>query len=144
MYKKRENKTFIVGKSFTKPSKTDQSFKKECDVNHIMSRFAKTGEITHLRRQQGVYADITNLKGLQESAEQLHTVREIFNELPSELREKLDNNPLNFIDYLQDPKNLEEATKYGFFEKPNTEIQQQKNDDQTTIKITDSQKPIEA
>jgi hypothetical protein len=44
-----------------------------------------------------------------------------FMTLPAELRYKFNNDPQNFISYLQDPKNDEEAIKYGFKVKRQTE-----------------------
>lgn len=98
---------------YTKPSKTDQSQKKECDVNSIMRKFRKTGQITHLSQRQGVYADVSQIPDLMGAMEQISFVQSAFDALPSELRFKLQNKPENLVDYLNDPKNDEEAIKYG-------------------------------
>lgn len=99
------------------PSKTDQSFEKECDVNEIMSRYMKTGEITHLARRQGVFADVSEMKDLMGAFSMVERAADAFSVLPAALREKLGNDPANFAGWLQDPSNHDEAIKFGLLER---------------------------
>lgn len=48
------------------PSKTDQSQKKEADVNNIMAKYIKTGIVNHLNRTPGQYADTSQFIGMFE------------------------------------------------------------------------------
>lgn len=43
-------------------SKTQQSHKKSCDVNHIIDRFDRTGQLPNPVRQ-GMYGDVSMLNG---------------------------------------------------------------------------------
>lgn len=95
------------------PSKTDQSQAPACDVNNIMAKYKKTGQITHLARKQGVYADVSQISDLQTAIEQVQSANNAFMSIPAELRAKLNNDPVKFIEYLQDPSNDEESIKYG-------------------------------
>lgn len=97
----------------TESSMTDQSFKKDCDVNTVIARFKKTGQITHLARTQGVYADLSETKDLLSSIMEVQRANDAFMTLPSQLRAKLNNSPADFIEWINDPKNDEEAIKYG-------------------------------
>lgn len=97
----------------TEPTKTDQSFRKDCDVNTIISKFKKTGQITHLARNQGVYADLSTVTDLLSSLNQVKQAEEAFMTIPSELRYRLNNSPAEFVEWINDPKNNEEAIKYG-------------------------------
>ncbi len=121
---------------FTENSETDQSFKDECNVNIIIAKFRKTGQITHLAKSQGTYADVSEIPDLLGAYEQVRLAEQAFATVPAELRKKLDNDPQKFIEFLNDPKNNEEAVKYGLKDK----IPQ--NDDKTTKKeSTSSQNP---
>ena len=44
-------------------SRTDTSFGNDTDVNNIVARFARTGEMTHVNQQQPHYADVTAMQG---------------------------------------------------------------------------------
>lgn len=102
------------------PSKTDQSFKKECDVNEIMRKYLKTGQMAHLRGMQGTYADVSEIGDLQECVQKVQLAQEAFNSLPATLRNKLNNDPSKFIEYLNDPKNVDEAVELGLMVRKNT------------------------
>jgi len=98
--------------------RTDQSFKKDCDVNEIMRKFIKTGQINHLKTNQGVYADVSEFGDLTDSVLRIQKAKEAFEALPASLRKTLGNQLLNLIDYLQDPSNDEEAIKLGLKNRP--------------------------
>lgn len=99
------------------PSKTDQSFAQECDVNNIMQKYIRTGQITHVARRAGVYADVSGITDLMGAFSAVERASDAFMTLPASLREKLQNDPANFVSYLQDPANREEAIEYGLFER---------------------------
>lgn len=115
--KPRKNGTKRVYTENKLHSKTDQSFKKECDVNNIVKQYAKTGQITHLARTQGVFADLSNVDDLLSSYDDIKQAESAFLKVPAELRKKLHNDPNNLISYLQDPKNDLEAIQYGLKDK---------------------------
>jgi len=109
----RPNGTKRVSTVNTEPSKTDQQWKKSCDVNEIVTRYKKTGQLNHVRANQGTYADVSQIPDLLTSLLQVKKAEEAFLTVPAELRKKLDNDPVQFIEYLQDPKNDDEARKFG-------------------------------
>lgn len=114
----RANGTKRVYTKNEEPSKTDKSWKKDCDVNEIVRRFNKTGQITHLRNTQGVYADVSEITDLKTALETVQNAQNAFDSLPAELRKKFDNDPQKMIEYLQDPKNNDEAYKLGLKSRP--------------------------
>lgn len=93
------------------PSMTDQQWKDDCDVNYIMARYIKTGHLTHLQKKPGMYADLTAITDLVGAYQDIAQAEEAFSKLPSRLRNKFDNDPVKLVEYLKDPKNLEEAIK---------------------------------
>lgn len=107
------------------PSITDQSYKKECDVNHIINKFMKTGQITHLARQSGIYADVSNITDLQDSLSKIQLAQEALGSLPAKLRDRFQNDPQKMIDFINDPKNTEECIQYGL--KTRTQVSEETN-----------------
>lgn len=81
--------------------RTRQSFKDECDVNKIISRFETTGVIQHLQQVQGRYADVSHVGSFHEAMNLVRTVRSEFDTLPASLRAKFDNDPAQFLDVVQ-------------------------------------------
>lgn len=98
---------------FTEPSMTQQQFKDEVDVNKIIAKFKKTGQISHLSNRTGTYGDFSEIPDYQQMLHTIMDANEKFAQLPSQLREKFSNDPQNLINYLQDPKNTEESIKLG-------------------------------
>ncbi len=87
--------------------RTKQSFKDECDIQKIMARADKAGTISHLEKFQGVYADFSDFD-FQLQTQQLTRGREIFDELPAELRQEFGQSPAKFFAYVNDPANKDE------------------------------------
>lgn len=95
------------------PSKTDASQANECDPNYIMKKFRKTGTITHLAKGIGSYQDVSNIPDLHLAMTQVSQAQQAFDALPSELRRRFGNSPVEMIHFLQDPNNDQEAIKLG-------------------------------
>lgn len=118
----RKNGSLRIQSINLEPSKTDQSFAKDCDVNEIIKKFTKSGQLTHLARKEGIYADVSQIQDLLGSYETVNLAHEAMQSLPSQLRAKLENDPAKLIEYLNDPKNDEEAIKLGLKSMPETPI----------------------
>ncbi len=84
--------------------RTKQCHADECDINKIMARFDKTGTISHLAKHEGSYADYSDFDFLEHST-QLTRGREIFDDLPAEIRREFGQNPQAFFEYVNDPAN---------------------------------------
>jgi len=104
--------------TFSRPTMAKQSFKAECDINTIMSQYQKTGLITHVREVQGAYGDFSNVEGYQLSLNQVIAAQEAFDQLPAAMRKRFGNQPSQLMQFLEDPRNLEEAAKLGLVEPP--------------------------
>lgn len=120
-------KRTVVTTINNEPSKTKSEFKEQCDVHRIMNQLKQGRAITHVARGQGMYQDVSEIPDLLQAYEKVSLAQDAFMTLPSELRKKLENDPTKLPSYLQDPKNNEEAIKYGLKEKL------PQNDDKTTI-----------
>jgi len=96
----------------TIPSKTQQQFAEAADVNYIMSR-AQRGIAPTLTSKKGIYADLTGVGDYREMLEKTRRAGEAFNSLDPFLRAKFSNDPQKLLEFLSDPKNLEEAKSLG-------------------------------
>lgn len=114
----RPDGTRRVSTQNNEPSKTDQQFKKECDVNYIMAQARKGVMTSHVRNSKGVYADVSQIPDLLECMEIMTTAQQDFDKLPAEVRKRFGNSPVELVDFLNDKNNDEEAIKMGFKEKP--------------------------
>ena len=106
------------GITFTEPSRTQQQFAEECDINIILDKFNATGVMSHVSSMQPVYADVTGYGDLAECFRKVENAQAAFDALPSKLRAELDNDPRNLVPYITNPANKERCIEYGIFNKP--------------------------
>lgn len=109
----RKNGTRRVYTENNEPSKTDQQFKEDCDVNTIMDRFLKTGQVSHLAKNQGLYADVSSAPDFQEAMEITSKANQAFEALPARVRERFGNSPIAMLAFLDNPENDKEAIALG-------------------------------
>ena len=110
---KRSNGTIRVTTKNIEPSRTDTSFKAQCDVNNIISKWKKTGQINHLNTNQGQYADYSDLPDLQTALTTVIQATKTFEQLPANVRKYFSNDPVEMYNFLQDPQNDSEAIRLG-------------------------------
>jgi len=92
--------------------RTKQAFKRECDINHIMAHFKKTGVVDFVNKNAPRYQDVTGLDYLEAMQTVTHA-QSLFNELPSQLRAQFENDPALFLDFVSDPENTPEMARLG-------------------------------
>ncbi len=85
--------------------KTKQSFAKECDINNIMSRYEKTGAMSHLTKYEGRYGDYATSMDLHEYMQEMGKTQDMFDDLPKEIKREFGQDPGKFIDFVQNPEN---------------------------------------
>ncbi|QCQ85003.1 internal scaffolding protein [Blackfly microvirus SF02] len=103
-------------KKWEKPvTRVKQSFVKECDINSIMKQYSLTGQINHIssKASQGAYLDLPDDTDFQSSMEIIKQGENAFATLPSYTRDRFGNNAENFLAFMADPRNAEEAIKLG-------------------------------
>ena len=113
-----------VGITFEEPSLTKKSFANECDINKILKKYQKTGAIDHLNKNEVSYGFATS-DDFTASMEIVQRGQTMFEELPSSIRTKFENDPAQFLDFVQDENNLEEMQELGLANKTTSnEIEQ--------------------
>lgn len=96
-----------------KPSVTKQSFAKQCDINHIMARYRKTGLVDHVSQFKGDYSDLTDVPSYQEAMNKIILAKDCFSSLPSDIRKHFDNDPAQFLAFVSDPNNVDAMVEMG-------------------------------
>lgn len=108
-----------VQKIFTKPSKTQQSFKDECDLGKTIRKFARSADgRLSLAKAYGfaeglVFDDHSSVPSLQSAYDIVSQANSSFEALPAILRKRFDNDPIRFVEFVNDPKNLDACRELG-------------------------------
>lgn len=95
---------------------TVQANKDEVDINKIVARMAK-GQSFPIVNGDPFYGDVSEFNGLQDAIMKVQEAEELFMQYPAELRERFENNSVNFVEFMEDPDNTEEAIKLGLAQK---------------------------
>jgi len=103
---------------FSKPSRTHQSMRDECDVNFILRKWAKTGLISHVSSKPPKFGSFDNVVDYQSACNQVIAADAAFMALPSRLRERFSNDPHKLLLFINDPINRDEAVRLGLFKAP--------------------------
>lgn len=114
-----DNKPPRFDQTFKEPSMTKQSFAGECDVNNIMAKYVQTGIPPELR-SSGIYGDFSSLPDYQQAQNIMVQASEQFENLPSHIRERFQNDPEKMIEFCSDEKNRDELIKLGMIDAPIT------------------------
>lgn len=97
----------------TEVTRTQQSFRDECDINRIMAKHRKTGELTHLAQRDPQYGDFSAGLDYQEASNRVLAAQADFDSLSANIRQRMQNSPQVLLDFMADPNNLEEARELG-------------------------------
>ena len=91
---------------------TEQSHKRETDINYILEDYKRTGFMKHAKENQGRYDDIS-VQDFQDAMFKVTEAQNMFNELPGGIRKEFDNNPARFLDFVQNPDNAQKLVDMG-------------------------------
>lgn len=95
-----------------KASVVVQSEKDNTDINVIVRRFGVTGQVpVSLRTPE--YGDFSGVFDFQTAMNVVREAQENFAELPAALRRRFHDNPQEFLEFVNNKDNLDEARKLG-------------------------------
>lgn len=103
-------------------SMAKQSFRDECDINTIMAKYQKSGIVTHLAAHQGRYGDFIDAPTYHQAMNAIVAAQDAFMSLPAAIRARFDNDPANFLDFAQDPENIDELREMGLAHPASDEV----------------------
>lgn len=95
------------------PSLAIQSAQNECDINFIVKRFTKTGQLTHIREGLMEFRDMSGIPDLHEAMTIVADANSLFQELPAEIRAACGHDASNFIAYVDDEENHDQCVEWG-------------------------------
>lgn len=111
------------------PSRTKQAFKDECDINKIMQRFKKVQGVDYLTQYNAVaggqFGDFSNVTDYRTAIDQVRVAQGVFDQLPSAVRYRFQNDPALFLDFVDNPANKQEMIDMGLIDKPVESVAQQ-------------------
>ncbi|AXH74124.1 MAG: internal scaffolding protein [Microviridae sp.] len=90
-----------------------QSFKEECDVNFIVNNLDTNGFLDTSRGSMPQFVDATLYTDFHEAQNIVASGTQIFEALPADVRFRFHNDPGEFMDFVADPDNTQEAIKMG-------------------------------
>ena len=99
------------------PTMAQQQFREECDINTIMERFGRTGElIAPVRMPQ--YGDFDGVNDYHSAMNAIVEAQSAFDQLPAKLRARFSNDPAEFVEFCTNEENRDEAIRLGLVQAP--------------------------
>lgn len=92
---------------------TVQGDRDDADINKIINRFQKSGQLPPTFRGEPFYGDVSEFGDLQDSLMKINEANELFMSYPATIRERFENDPAKLIDFLADDNNRKEAEELG-------------------------------
>lgn len=108
----RKNGTISVETINTEPTLTQQQFKEQCDINNIIKNYTQTGELP-LSKKVGQFLDVSNVQDYHSALTTVFEAQKAFDNLPSNIRSRFENDPNQLIAFIEDDANHEEALSLG-------------------------------
>lgn len=94
------------------PTRTQQQFKDECDINNIAKNFGLTGRMpTNVRMP--MFGDFTDVDDYASALNAARRAAHSFMQMPAAVRERFGNDPQGFLEFCSNPANAEEAKSLG-------------------------------
>lgn len=95
---------------------TEQGHKKECDINHIIAKYDRTGLISHISKFEGQFGDVTG-PDFKDAMDLVTRSQAMFNQLPVDIRNYFDNSPEKLLGFMDNPDNRSKAEELGLIDK---------------------------
>lgn len=95
------------------PGLTEQSHKKSCDIHVILRNAERTGVMDHVSRFKGTYMDMPSGVDFHEAQNILASATQMFESVPAEIRKRFNNDPAEYLDFMQDENNRDKMVALG-------------------------------
>jgi phage internal scaffolding protein len=104
------------------PVLTEQSHKKEVDINNIVRKHGMD-LIRKVAAMQEFEFDMNPHNDFQEMMNAMIKAKESFSSIPSEIRKQFDNDPAAFMDFVRNEENQQQLIDWGLANAPEPEPQ---------------------
>lgn len=92
---------------------TQQHQAEEADINNIIARFVRTGEMPSVSTRVPLNEDVSEYGTYHEVLSAMKSAQARFYELPEAIRARFGDNPEELMQFLDEDENREEAEKLG-------------------------------
>lgn len=103
-----------IQQEFKLPSRTEQSYKDECDIEFIISNFVKTGIDPREGRKMS-FVDCTQVKDFNDAQNLIAETKSMFYSLPPEIRDEFQTVD-GYLEYVSNPANLKDCYERGIID----------------------------
>jgi len=93
--------------------RVEQAHKEECDINAIVARFTKTGQLPALIKQNPQYGDFSQPQDYMQAMNTVVHAKTQFEALSAKVRERFNNDPQKFLEFATNPANAKEMVDLG-------------------------------
>lgn len=97
-------------------SKTEQAHKKECDINNIIRKYDKAGLILQSQEFEDQVGNVTGVD-FKTAMDLVTRSQQNFEKFPSHIRKRFKNSPEEFLKFMDDSNNRDEAIKLGLIKR---------------------------
>lgn len=96
-------------------NRTDQSAKDDADINKVIARYGINEVVRSSKEAMAQYGDVSDVPSYQESLNLVNYAHEQFAALPSTVRDRFDNSPVKFMEFMHSDKKsaIEESYELG-------------------------------
>lgn len=118
------------------PSLTQQHFKDHTDIKILIDRYRSSDQIPYTMDKPPQYGDFVT-GDFTEVMQIITAAQDDFMNLSSDLRARFSNNPAKFLDFVVDPKNLDEMRRLGLLrpDYSTPEEDEKKKDDEAVANL---------
>ena len=116
--------------TFSKPSITEQSHKRETDINAIVSKYRRTGILgTGSQVRDMFFGDFSQVTDYHTAQTAIANAKEKFMSLSSDVRKAFGNDPGKLLQALSDEAQLDKLVGLGIVKKPDPVVGTLENPD---------------
>ena len=105
------------GLACPEPTLAQQQFRDETDINTILERFGRTGELI-VPVNVPEFGDYTEVGDYHSAMNMILEAQSAFDALPARIRKEFDNDAGRFVDFVMDENNRDKAVEMGLIEAP--------------------------
>lgn len=114
--KERSKLSDLAGFACVGDSMTVQADAVDADINVIMDKYARTGQLPPIKRLPS-YGDFDGITDYREAIHAVRDAEELFMQLPAKVRSRFENDPGQFLEFCDTPANRLELAELGLLTK---------------------------
>ena len=93
--------------------RTEEAHAEDTEIHNIIARYYKTGVLAHNQVHEGTYGEYPAPDRFHTAMNIIADANSMFESLPSQLRLDMNNDPVVFLEFMQDPANKDAIEAYG-------------------------------